>query len=167
MTDPAREEHPVEASYHQVFLAPFDTSPVYDGQDAGPLVSLVRVTDEDSALIVTTGCANGPVLVTIDLGTAPLPVDDTWEAQEEVSLVLRRPLHIWSPTWTGDPVTRTPVLTPTTPGPHRVRVSARGRRSHYDAVAFTVSEHYLVQAWPEPWLRPRETTRDDHPGARD
>ncbi len=47
------------------------------------------------------------------------------------------------------------------PGPHRVRVSARGRTGRVDASVETASEHYLVEAWPEPGLRARETLRDD------
>jgi hypothetical protein len=159
MPSPARQEHLAHASYHQVFLAPLEAAPVYDGQDAGAVVSLVPVAHDDVALIVTTGCADGPVHITIETGSAPLPVDDAWEVQEAVSLIIGKPLYISSPTWAR---VFDPVMSPTTPGPHRVRVSARGRTLDYDASATRSDEYYLIQAWPEPQLRPREAIRDNH-----
>ncbi len=76
-----------------------------------------------------------------------------------MSLVIGKPLYVSSPTWAQ---VFDPVISPTRPGPHRVRVSARGRTLDYDASATRANEHYLIQAWPEPRLRPRESIRDDH-----
>lgn len=55
-----------------------------------------------------------------------------------------------------------PVLIPLSPGTHRVRVSARGRGHHYDQSVTEASEHYLIQAWPQPRPEPRETHQDDN-----
>lgn len=152
-------ERLVYASYHQLFLAPVGVSPIYDGRDSGPLVS---VTDDAAALIIVTGCADGPVLVTTRVTPGPPSgADAGWEAQESVSIAVGEPLRLSSPTWTA---LHEPVITPSVPGPHRVRVSARGRTGRVDASVETASEHYLVEAWPEPGLRARETLRDDGVG---
>jgi hypothetical protein len=145
-----------QASYRQLFLAPPGVSPVYDGRDSGPLVS---VTDDATALIVLTGCAGGPVGVVIDTGIVPPPPESAgWEVCEAVSIAVARPLHLTSPTWTG--LIR-PVIAATSPGPHRVRVSARGRGANVDLSVLTPSESYLIEVWPEAEMRPRETLRDD------
>jgi hypothetical protein len=68
------------------------------------------------------------------------------------------PLRLSSPTWTA---LHEPVIIPSVPGPHRVRVSARGRTGHVDASVETPSEHYLVEAWSQLGLHDRETLRDD------
>lgn len=113
------QELEAEASYHQFFLAPFGASPVYDGRDAGPLVS-------------------------VNIGT---------------------PLYSWAPT--ADFARRSDAepwfLEPKTPGPHRVRVSARERGGNYASYSRTSpgTEQYLIQIWPEPGMRPRETVKDD------
>ncbi len=143
------------ASVHQLLLAPLNVSPIFDGQDTGPLVS---VTDNATALIILTGCADGPVRLTTELLAEPPSATDTWEVQESVSITISEPLHLSSPTWTE---MHEPVLVPHSPGTHRVRVSARGRRHHYDQSVTEVSEHYLIQAWPQSQPEPRQTHGDD------
>lgn len=157
-----RHELDAEASYHQFFLAPLGASPVYDGMDAGTLASVV---DGGTALIVLTGCTDGIVHVTVSLEDAAPAPEDSWEVQEAVSLRMGAPLFSWAPT--GDftrAVDGNPwCLEPGKPGPHRVRVSARGRGENYASYshALPATEHYLIQIWPEERLRPRETMRDD------
>lgn len=154
--DDRGREHLVWASYHQVFLAPVGVSPIYDGRDSGPLIS---VTDDTTALIIITGCADGPVLMATRARQAPPPATDAdWEVQESVSIVITEPLRLSSPTWSE---LYEPVITPDKSGPHRVRVSARGRITNVDLSVATASEHYLIETWPEPVLRARETLRDD------
>lgn len=151
-----------EAGYHQFFLAPLGASPVYDSLDFGPLAGVV---DGGTSLIVLTGCTDGNVHVRVSLGDSAPPAEDSWEAQESVSLHIRTRLYMWAPT--GDFARRTDAepwfLEPLTPGPHRVRVSARGRGENYAAYMLTspATEHYLIQFWPEPDMRPRESVLDD------
>lgn len=159
MSEPARQEHLVQASYHQVFLAPLGAAPIFDGRDAGTLASLVQVGG-DVALILTTGCADGPVLVTVETAAEQKPAEAGWEVQEAVSLVIGKPLYVSSPTWAK---VFDPVISPAVPGPYRVRVSARGRTANYDTSTGSLDERYLVQAWPETRLRPREVSLDDRP----
>lgn len=151
-----------QAAYHQFFLAPLDTTPVYDGRDTGPVAGVV---EGGTALIVYTGCTDGTVHLTTSLEDASPPAEGSWEAQESVSIAIDTPLYIWGPTVDfprredGGPW----VLEPRKPGPHRVRVSARGRGDDYGEyrLASLPVEHYLIQLWPEASLRPRETMRDD------
>ncbi|MEV8183771.1 hypothetical protein [Specibacter sp. NPDC078692] len=156
----SREYLEAEASYHQFFLAPLDTTPVYDGRDTGPVAGVV---DGGTALIVYTGCMDGVVHLTVSLADAPPPADDSWEVQETVSITIDAPLYIWAPTGgfarrvDGDPW----FLQPKKVGPHRFRVSARGRGEDYAEYTITSPEHFLIQVWPETSLRPRETARDD------
>jgi hypothetical protein len=143
--DDRGREHLVYASYHQLFLAPVGVSPIFDSRDSGPLVS---VTDNAAALIIVTGCADGPVLVTTRVTPGPpSQVDAGWEAQESVSIVIGEPLRLSSPTWTA---LHEPVITPSVPGPHRVRVSARGRTGH----AMRASRPPLSTTWSRPGPSP-------------
>lgn len=152
----------VEVDYHQFFLAPFGISPVYDGIDAGPVASVVEA---GTALIVSTGCASGVVVLEISLLAEAPPGDGTWEAQESVSVWIREPLYLTAPTHgfalgaDGSPWR----LAPRTPGPHRVRVGARGRGSNPDShvMGGPSGERYRLQIWPDSRLRARETTLDD------
>lgn len=149
-----------EASYHQVFLAPLNTTPIYDGRDIGPVLGVV---DECTALILFTGCTDGIVHLTISLEDVPPLADDSWEVQESVSITIDTPLYIWSPTGAftrradGSPW----FLEPKKTGPHRVRVSARGRGEDNAEYTLTSPEHFLIQIWPETSLHLRETLRDD------
>lgn len=147
------------ASYHQLFLAPLGTSPIYDGEDAGPLVA---VTDGGTAVIVVTGCANGPVLIAIELIDADADISSGWEVQEEVDLTITGALHLSSPTW-GTMFERVHVE-PRRPGLHRLRVSGRGRHTNPDFSVFEPTEHYLIQAWPSETPAPRVVLLDDGAG---
>lgn len=161
MRQTGRREHlEVEASYHQFFLAPLDTTPIYDGRDTGPAVGVV---DDNTALIVFTGCTDGNVHLSISLEEAPPPTEDSWEVQESVSITIDSPLYIWAPN--GDFARRVDgspwFLEPKKSGPHRVRVSARGRGEDYAEYTLTSPEVFLIQIWAETSLLPRETVRDD------
>lgn len=70
-----------------------------------------------------------------------------------MGVTIREPLHLTSPTRSE---LHDAVLTPDTPGPHRVRVSSRGRRTHVDESVMTPGEHCLIELWPEPELRAGE-----------
>lgn len=137
----------VFASYHQVHLAPLGSSPVFAGGDPSALI----VTDVSGSLIITTGIADGPVVMTFQEGAGPLGSLPTappagWEMLAEVSVDIAEPLLVSSPTWA--PV-REPVIDPARPGLHRVRVLARGRGAEYDASVTEASEEFSVAYWRE------------------
>lgn len=139
----------IHVGYHQLYLAPLDVSPSLEGHDLGDGRSgpLAIVTNGDSALVMFTGCADGPVDLRVCLHHAPPPVtDSTWEECAEVSMVVREPLIPSAPTVYEF---HDPVLTEATPGRYRVRISARGRGTNYDSTVFEVTEWYLVEFWPE------------------
>lgn len=138
----------VTVSYHQAHLAPLDVSPTF-GPEAleGFAMPLALVTNSESALVIFTGCADGPVQLHVRLHQTPPPVaEGAWEEREEVSMVIRGPLIPASPTAYEF---HQPVLTDAAPGRHRVRVSARGRGSNYDSSVLELAEWYLVEFWPE------------------
>lgn len=124
---------------------------------------MLSVVDEGTALIVFTGCTDGIVHLTISLSDTPPISNGSWEVQESVSISVDTPLYIWAPT--GDFTRRVDgspwFLEPKKAGPHRVRVSARGRGEDYAEYTRTSPEHFLIQIWPETSLGPRETARDD------
>ncbi|MDT9592924.1 hypothetical protein RDV89_07580 [Nocardioides zeae] len=148
MADQVRFSGVVSVDEHLLMLLPED-DPEPEASFDAMLVDLAG----RSGLYVHTGCATGPVHVTVLLhGDRPADLDDTWEAQELVSIDLRGPLFV---TWLWDDGTLGgPHLRPERPGPHRVRVSVRGDRSlHYDHVVDEPNEEYLVELWPDTVLR--------------
>ena len=148
-----------EASYRQLYVLPFDTTPDFDDRDAGPLLN---TTNDGTALIIVTGCANGPVHLDLRTGDTPPPADPRpGQVRESVSLLIDGPLYLSSPTWTE---LFEPFYTPTRPGPHRIRGSATGRPAQVDFSVLTPNETYLIEIWPEPRLRERETDLDDGAG---
>lgn len=171
------DTHRILVAWHQLYLVPFDTSPQFVGDGAG---TLVAVATEPGHLIVRTGCATGPVRVSLTAHPAPPESaperapggaaggssgdaaggDGSWEAVEEVSLPITTPLF-WSSPDPGFDLPRDPAFTPDTPGPHRVRVSARGRNRAFDEAITEPVEDYLIQVWPEPDLRSPEVLRSD------
>lgn len=148
----------MHAGYHQLFLAPLGSSPVYDGGGPGTLVSL---TDNGTGMIVLTGSADGPVLLAIELYDVAVDSGTAWEVQEEVDLSIADALQLSSPTWTK---LFEPVLEPRRPGLHRVRVCGRGRHTNPDLSVFEPTEHYLIQAWPSDTPAPRVILLDDGAG---
>ncbi len=151
------DTHRIVVAWHQLYLTPFDTSPQFVGDGIG---TLVAVAADDRHLIVRTGCANGPVRVSLAAHSASpgevLPaapgVAGPWEAVEEVSLPVLEPLF-WSSPDPGPDLPRDAAFTPSTPGPHRIRVSARGRNMAFDLAVVKPVEDYHLDVWPEPYLR--------------
>ncbi|HON74362.1 MAG: hypothetical protein WAW82_13805 [Candidatus Lutibacillus vidarii] len=161
--------HRILVAWHQLYLVPFDVSPQFVGDGVGTLIAAAA---EPGHLIVRTGCATGPVRVTLtSLPTPPVAVsdapaggavdaEDPWEAIEEVSLPVCEPLF-WSSPDPGFDLPAEAAFTPQSPGPHRFRVSARGRLTAYDEAIVDPVEEYLVQVWPEPALRAAVAERSD------
>jgi hypothetical protein len=142
--------HRILVAWHQLYLAPFDTSPQFVGAGAGTLVAVAEVPGH---LIVRTGCATGPVRATLTVHSASPEValdggpggTGPWEAVEEVSMPVTEPLFWFSP----DPGLDLPTeaaFAPATPGPAPLPYQ---------------------RPWPQPRLRPRHprTGRGlPHPG---
>ncbi|TCC15471.1 hypothetical protein [Kribbella sindirgiensis] len=156
MTDSAYE---IEVSYHQFYLVVQDASPVLDPATVGPVLALDPQVP--SAVIVRTGCADGPVNVTVRIGVEPLPdlatAGDRWEVGEQLVIPVEGDLYLVPPM--GGPAYV--VYTPPTPGLHLVRVLARGRTTHYDAVVWESSEDYDITITPVGSDPGRRTTGDD------
>lgn len=157
MTDSTYE---IDVSYHQFLLVVGDAIPILDPRTVGPVLALdpqVR-----SAVIVRTGCADGPVNVTVRIGTAPLPDLATagagWDVGEELAIPIEGELYL-APLMGENPAY--PVYTPPNPGLHLVRVLARGRTTHYDTVAWEPSEDYDITITPISSDPGRQTTGDD------
>jgi hypothetical protein len=153
----------IEADYHQFYLGPVNSSPAPDPQHklltyspGGPCA------DEGRTLIVSTGCRMGPVLVTVrSLDGTPAPLADSmagWDIGVEDTVLIIDDIAVgsWAP---EDPTYQ--AFTPTEPGPHRVRVQARGRAEHYDAVAWEATEEYDISIWPTDSTEPRLSLGDD------
>lgn len=136
----------IEAGYHQFCLAPPGFDPILDPADAGPLLTLDR---EGPAVIVTTGCAQGPVNVTIRITQDPPPSLKTagtgWEIGEQIAVDVTSDLYLLSMTPEGG---GTLVYTAGSPGLHLVRVLARGRAAHYDAIVDEATEDYDITITP-------------------
>ncbi|GAA3117366.1 hypothetical protein JOF29_006066 [Kribbella aluminosa] len=151
--------HRVQVDYHQMFFAPFDTHPVMTrAQNA----RLLNISSDGTSLFVSTGCASGTVVLRLKLLTEP-PGDldqcmEGWEIGAEDDFLLTTNLHLGAPTVNmTDPL----VVTPSSPGPHRVRVLARGRAEHYDQFVGDSGEEYEVIFWPVESARSRVDAGDD------
>ena len=165
------QTHRIDVDFHLLLLKPFDTNPLYLCEGAG---TLIGVAEDPEHLIVVTGCASGPVRASLtahltSLGDAAPATPSgvaAWEAVEEVSLPVSRPLFWSSADSTLRPgdLPSEPAFVPAAPGPHRVRVSARGRNLAYDLVVAEPVEDYHLDVWPEPRLRdPEVLLRDRKP----
>jgi hypothetical protein len=76
------------------------------------------------------------------------PGDPSWEDVVEVSTTVPPPGHVRWESWAGESSGELATLTP---GPYRVRVSARGRDAGVeDEFAEDVVDFYLVELWPAP-----------------
>ncbi|WP_433161808.1 hypothetical protein [Kribbella sp. CA-247076] len=78
----------VEVSYHQFLLVVGDASPILDLSTAGPVLALDP--EIPTAVIIRTGCADGPVNVTVRVRDEPLPdlatASDHWEIGEQIAI---------------------------------------------------------------------------------
>lgn len=122
---------------------------------------LLGVCSDGPSAIIRTGCAMGPVWVTFRaLDQAPPDLADSmdgWEVGEEETLDITTDLTLTAPT----SVTALRFEVPTRPGPHRLRVLARGRAEHYDHVVESPTEEYEITIWPVDQTEPRHRHGDD------
>lgn len=152
----------VHAGHHQIFVTPFGSQPMY-GEHAGGV--LLGVAPDARALIIMTGCADGPVSIELrNLDEEPSSPPGSFEVQESVSLIIDEALSLFGPT--AESAGAWNVLEPCIPGPHRVRISGTGRGVAPDFTVSTPSENYLIEIWPEPRLRELETSLDDGRGLK-
>ena len=133
------------ASYHQFFLAPVGADVIYDTTNASQLLC---ISDDGRSLIVLTGCADGPVRVTVrSLETAP-PREplESWEEVERATMHVSGPLRLSSPTWAEsfDDIN----VKRSKSDLHEVRCYARGRGASRDIAASQTAEEYLLEIWP-------------------
>lgn len=156
-TEQVVEKATVDTSSHQFNLSPQGVMPIYGDGQIGPV--FMTLSDAD---LVRTGIAYGMVPVHF-LTAVPEPLgglpEDGWEMSEEASLDLTGDLFL------NDVDYLQHVLAFTvTPGPHRIRVSCRGRTLSYDGTQSEDPndpvEEYLITVWPaEPG--PREVGGND------
>ena len=144
MTAPS---HRVLAAYHQVHLAPADTSPV---SDHALEPALAQVADGGRSLVLFTRIAMGPVTVRVDEGPGPA-ADDGWEEREVLQMDVDEPLFLGAPTL-DDAGPFEPVYRPRTAGRRTVTVLGLGHQhDRYDDVVLPDEdpfEEYLVLIQP-------------------
>ena len=132
-------------AYHQLYVAPPEVWPVYDQAQGDRLVQLAS---DRRSLIIVTGIAMGPITLDIQLLDRADGVPELSGRDESVDgeMDLDQPLYLFAPT--TDTGVAEAVFTPLRTGTYGLRVSARGRASHYDEVVETPVESYLLQFWP-------------------
>jgi len=149
----------VRVDYRQFYLMPFNVDATLDPAWRGRLLA---PSEDGHSVIVLTGCASGPVLVTVrSLDTPPAPLVesmDGWQVGVEDTVDVDGKLNVvcWEPT-----EDTYEAFTPNKPGPHRVRVLARGRAEHYDHVVEEATEEYDISIWPTDGAAPRLSLGDD------
>jgi hypothetical protein len=131
------------ADYHQVYLAPAETYPVFD--PARP-DDLVQVAPDRRSLIIVTGIAMGPITLDVDLVDVP---DDGAGAdgteQSAGALILDQPLYLLAPTIdTGVP---DPIFTPPHAGTYAFRITATDRKKFFDQFVEEPVEFYRIHLW--------------------
>jgi len=130
------------ADYHQVYLAPAETYPVFD--PARP-DDLVQVAPDQRSLIIVTGIAMGPITLDVDLLDTPenAGVEETQQATGV--LIIDQPLYLLAPTIdTGVP---DPVFPPPNAGTYAFRITVSDRTTHFDQFVQEPVEFYRIHLW--------------------
>lgn len=158
-----RSRSVIDVSYQQIHLAPPEVDLIFDAladeSATGPLIGPAE-RHGDVAAIIMTGCSDGPVDVTLEvLDGPPGPLAPEWEVSEERDLRVEGTLYVTSPT-VYDLYPPEMRLHPT--GSYRFRISGRDRHVARKLVTFTVTEYYLIQAWPTSNLQAPRILLDDH-----
>ncbi|CUW33345.1 hypothetical protein [Streptomyces reticuli] len=148
MTDPITTGHgSVGVHYHQ-FLVTDPGGPVAEDETDASHTGLVGITAGDAT--VHTGIHTGDVDVTVTAHRQPPPPDaGEWEEIAEISLHSPTGTLQVTPLMT-DLDEDLPNLAAAGPGTYRLRVHARGRDQAVDLAPDTITEHYLLQCWPQP-----------------
>jgi len=130
------------ADYHQVYLAPAETYPVFD--PARP-DDLVQVAPDRRSLIIVTGIAMGPITLDVDLLDAPEDAGVEATQQATGALIIDQPLYLLAPTIdTGVP---DPVFAPPHAGTYAFRITATDRTTYYDQFVREPVEFYRIHFW--------------------
>jgi hypothetical protein len=130
------------ADYHQLYLAPAETYPVFDPTRPN---DLVQVAPDRRSLIIVTGIAMGPVTLDVDLtdGTDDAGADAT--ARATGTLIIEQPLYLLAPTIdTGVPE---PVFTPAHTGSYAFSITATDRNRYFDQFVQEPVESYHIHLW--------------------
>ncbi|BCM71182.1 hypothetical protein EASAB2608_06516 [Streptomyces sp. EAS-AB2608] len=148
MSDPLTTgQGPVGVHYHQ-FLVTDPGGPVAEDETDASHTGLVGITAGDAT--VHTGIHTGDVDVTVTAHRQPPPPDaGEWEEIAEISLHSPTGTLQVTPLMT-DLDEDLPDLAAAGPGTYRLRVHARGRDQAVDLAPDTITEHYLLQCWPQP-----------------
>jgi hypothetical protein len=132
------------ADYHQLYLAPAETYPVFDPARADDLVQLAP---DRRSLIIITGIAMGPVTLDVDL--VDTPHEDAGADGTETAagaLIIDQPLYLLAPTIdTGVP---DPVFTPPHAGTYAFTITTTDRRRYYDQFVEEPVESYTIHLRP-------------------
>ncbi len=157
----AAPSYQVRVDYHQFLLAPlYGGSPVLDPSTAGPVLAFDPSVP--GTVIVRTGCASGPVNVTVRIGHEPVPdlaaAVDGWDVAEQAAILIADDLYL-APLEGIGPAPL--VYTLAAPGLHLVQVLARGRAAQYDAVVDEATEDYDITITPVTTDPGRQTTGGD------
>lgn len=136
--------HTMSVAYSVAQLAPADVDPIVDPSQPA---ELTQVTDSGRGLIILTGIAMGPIVISIEHAEKTDQPGPQWQERDVVTMKIDQPLFLSSPTM-DDPADvqdlYEPVFTPTMAGPHTVTVLARGRDLDRDGIREDPCEEYLV-----------------------
>lgn len=112
---------------------------------AGQVNGLVGAGVPDGVCFTLARRSGGSRLTILSVQDAPPPSEVSWEDVVEVSVVLPSAGRVRWQTWAGESTGELPALSP---GPHRLRVSARDRDR---AASDDELDTYLVEIWPASW----------------
>ncbi|UED83176.1 hypothetical protein [Streptomyces profundus] len=149
MAEPAAAATPVVVvDYHMFYLAePGEPSKA----DAPVHAANGLVSSRPGMAVIFTGASSGSVILTVQTFTSPpqnAPTEDWEEVVEHSVLAPAGALRVTTVMTCGPP--DLPLLTPSGPGPYRLRVHASGRDMSPDGVAREPRERYLIASWPAP-----------------
>jgi hypothetical protein len=152
----------VRVEHHMFYLAE-------PGQVAAapPPVDAVNglVVSRPGMAVVITGASGGLVTLSVQVRRSPPErvLTHGWDEVVDHSMLAKTgALHV-VPLMHAPP--DLPLLTPSGPGPYRLRVHARGRDTQPDAVALEPAEEYLITIWPAPTQPDEIHLRTDRYGA--
>jgi hypothetical protein len=135
----------INVTHHSFYISAADAQHVGVGAPTRPTNGLVDPVGD--ALRVRTGIHTGPVTVDLQPHTHAPPVDiEEWD--DVVEVLYDAPARCGISVLMDDVPPDLPVLNPSGPGLHRVRVHARGRDTDVDGTVFEPVENYLIQMWP-------------------
>lgn len=144
MVEPISAQGLVYVDYAIFLLA----DPEQTGQPVPPATNGL-VTSKPGIAVIRASASSGWVQVSLELREEPPAhvAEESWEEVVDHSVEsLTGQMRVAS---LMDDPPDLPVLTPSGPGPYRIRIHAKGRDIAPDAVAEVPLEDYLLIIWPE------------------